>query len=662
MTRELFFGSLDLAMKKFFIFSFLIFLFSIIFKIPSHIQAQNNQNQTINYICLKKNYCDPGKEESVSCTLKSGHRVQLTTDPEKKFPPNKEVYITECIYYIENNQTIGTCTTGSDSLDQQIFKADNFSTLNNKLKYSLSKDENYGIFKIENNKATKINPQIFNTSTSREIPTLEWQSYTPEGYERKWYGFFISQNQEEARMGQGGLQQGKVEFPPLQDKDCAAISWDPAGRVFDSLTLEPIPKTQVILLKNYNGEYSDARRTELTIDNPYITLEDGGFSFYVKNGQYKLKPTHINYDFPITDLNEINQNYKNIYLNPRYGELGEPKTLIYPSQTGETINVNNRMEFRDIPLKPKNNLGHTYPLKIYSFNQQINKITQEIVFSGNSSHPFTKVTLYKTSFNENNQEVSEIYGTYLSDHLGKFNFHLPLSTFKKNETITNTRFEKTDLTNLNSNQKSSLFQKLKKLLSFFTNKVSAQQSNVVNLKLNPLLPKVEGIAYDNNGKVLPNAKVGIYLSFSNLPFYTSTTDKNGYFFIPSNKLPNESFEIRYQTLVAQNIKVSTTDFIKQNTSYLAKNGINLNQVIDEKGKIITPTKIPPTKTQNFGEGDHSSNSQLQTNTSLTTTISPSTTNKINSVFLTLIILFILIITVAALLFFYYQKNNSQPQI
>ena len=655
MTRDIFSVKLNFMNKKKFLSLFLyIFLCLFFYLTPlSSVSGQENLDKTVNYICLKKIHCD----ESSSCTSKHVHRVQLSTDPQKRFPSNKEVYIAECVYYTENNQIVGTCTTGSDNLDQQIFKANNFSILINKISYSLSRDENYGIFKIENNQAKKINPQTFTTNAAGETTVLEWQSFTPRSHERKWYGFFIAQTQEEQQMGQGGLQQGKVEFPPFQDKDCATIAWDPAGRVFDAKTLEPIPNFQVMLLKNYNGQFADARRSELTIVNPYITLEDGGFSFFVSNGQYKLTPSHPNYSFPVNSLNEISKNYDQIYLNPRYGKPKEPKTLIYPAQTGEIINVLNRMEFRDIPLKPNNNVGYTYQLKVYSFTQQINKLTQEIVFSGKASHPFTKVTLYKKSIDENGQETSEVFGSYLSNHLGQFNFSIPLSSLKENESITDAQFEKSDLTNLNFNQQ-SLMEKIKSLLTKIFKKVSAQQSNVVTLKINPILPRLEGFAYDENRKVLPNTKVGIYLSFSNVPYYTTTTDEKGYFQIPSNKLPNEPYEIRYQTENKETIKLSTSKFLSQNASYLTKNKINLNQVVDEKRKVITPTKISPTKTTTSFNSYFPSH---QSPTSTSQTPSSSSTGKTNVILLTILILLILIITVFALLFFYYQKNRSQSQ-
>jgi hypothetical protein len=645
--------------KKFLSLFLYIFLCLFFYLTPSSsplssVSGQENLDKTVNYICLKKIHCD----ENSSCTSKSVHRVQLSTDPQKKFPSNKEVYIAECIYYTENNQTIGTCTTGSDILDQQIFKSNNFSILNSKTGYTLSRNETYGIYKIKNNQAIKIDPQIFNTNAAGETPVLEWQSYTPQRHERKWYGFFIAQTQEEQQMGQGGLQQGKVEFPPFQDKDCAAISWDPAGRAFDAKTLEPIPNVQVMLLKNYNGQFADARKSELTIVNPYITLEDGGFSFYVSNGKYKLTPSHPNYSFPVNSLNEISKNYDQIYLNPRYGKPKEPKTLIYPAQNGEIINVLDRMEFRDIPLKPNNNVGYTYPLKVYSFTQQINKLTQKIVFSGKASHPFTKVTLYKKSIDENSQETSKVFGSYLSNHLGQFNFSIPLSSLKENESINDAKFEKSDLTNLNFNQQ-SLMEKIKSLLTKIFKKVSAQQSNVVTLKINPIFPRLEGFAYDENRKVLPNTKVGIYLSFSNVPYYTTTTDEKGYFQILSNKLPNEPYEIRYQTENKETIKVSTSKFLSQNASYLTKNKINLNQVVDEKGKVITPTKISPTKTTT-GFNSYFPSHQLPTSNSKTP--NSSSTGKTNVILLTILILLILITTVFALLFFYYQKNRSQSQL
>jgi len=646
-------------MKKIFTAILTLIIYLMISEISS---AQQIEDKTVNYICLKKTHCEPGKEESAVCLQKYIHRVQLSTDPQKKFPSNKEVYIAECVYYTQNNQTIGKCTTGDDNLDQIIFKANNFSELKRDVKYSLSINESYGIFKIENNQAIKINPQSFVTNNLGETPILEWQSYTPQYLQRKFYGFFIAQTQEEAQMGQGGLQQGKVEFPPFQDKDCAAIAWDPAGRVFDAKTLEPIPNVQVMLLKNYNGQFSDARKTELTIVNPYVTLEDGSFSFFVSNGKYKLNPFHLNYFFPIESLSEIHPNYQNIYINRRYGKPQEPKTLIYPAQTGEIIIVNNRMEFRDIPLKPNNNVGYYYPLFVYSFNSQINKQISQIVFSGKVSHPFSKVTLYKKSIDKNGEEILQVVGTHLSNHLGEFNFSLPLSILKENEIITDARFEKNDLTKLNINQQSFI----KKIIDLLRIKnVFAQSSNVVNLKLNPVLPHLEGFAYDNQGKILPNTKVGVYLSFSNIPYYLTKTDEKGYFKIPSTKLPNEPYEIRYHPQIGGSIKTSTTQFFKQNISFLTQNKINLNQIVDEKGRVIAPIKISPTKTKTETEKPDGFSSYSNFNQSSTPTIQTTSTlsnNKSNLVLLIVLTLLILIIAVAILLYFYYKKNRAQPQI
>jgi len=656
-------------MKKIFI---ILFTVSLFLNFSFFIYAEEIKDKSVSYICLNREKCS---NEGVNCTTRNGHRVRLTTNPQKKFPSNKEVYIAECLYYVETGKSDYRCTTGNQNLDKIIWGEgyNGFNELQNKFKYSLSGNDpklggELGIFKIENNRAVKINPQTFTTNTAGETPILEWQSYTEKELERKWYGFFIAQNTEELKMGQGGLQQGKVEFPPFQDQDCATVAWDPAGRVFDAKTLEPIPNVQVMLLKNYDGQFTDARRTELTIVNPYITLENGGFSFYVSSGQYKLTASHPNYSFPITNLNDIHQNYQQIYLNPRYGKPGEPKTLIYPIETDEIINVSNRIEFRDIPLKPNNNIGYSYPLNIYSFSQQLNKSTQEIVFSGKASHPFTKVTLYKKIIENNNQEKNQIFDSYLSDHLGSFKFSIPLSKLRENELINNAQFEKSNLKNLNYNNKQTLINKFKNFFSKAIKNVFAQQNDIINIEINPTLPHLEGFVYDNKEKILPNTKIGVYLTFSNIPYYTTTTDEKGYFKIPSTRLPNEPYEIRYQTKDKETIKLSTSKFFKQNAPYLVKNKINLNQIVDEKGKVITPTKISPTKTKTEIErisiypSSYNPRSQSSVSSNSQNPSSSLTNNKSNLVLLTVLILLILIITVFALLFFYYQKNKSQPQI
>jgi len=648
-----------MKIKIFLINLYVLSLFLFFYpKNSSWVFSEENLNKTINYICLKKVHCLNKEGEGRLCTKHHVHRVQLSTDPQKKFPSNKEIYIAECIYYTENNQVVATCTTGSNELDKEIFNSNNLDILNRKTGYSLSKDDNYGIFKIERNQATKISPQSFKTNPEGETPILEWQSFTPRSFERKWYGFFIVQNQEEAKVGQGGLQQGKVQFPPFQDKDCAGISWDPAGRVFDAKTLEPIPNVQVTLLKKYGNEFSDARKTELTIVNPYITLEDGGFSFFVNNGEYKLISYQPNYEFPVSSLNEIHENYQKIYINLRYGKFNEPKTLIYPTETGEVITVKNRMEFRDIPLNPKNKSGYNYPLKIYSFHQQLNKSNQKIVFSGKVSHPFTKVTLYKTFINEKGEEISQVYDSYLSDYLGKFNFSIPLENLSQNETISDAKFEKSDLNNLDFNSKTStkkfiLFTKLFK-------KVFAQnENNIINLKLNPILPQIEGYAYDDKGQILPNTKVIIYLKLSNTPYYITNTDNKGYFKIPTNKLPNETYEIRYQKQNEEFVKLSTFKFLTQNSSYLIKNKIDLNKINNNKEiKNELSTNIDKNDAKKKIENNYSKLNNKNEKTKNLTNYSISNNNNsfILLTFLTILILFILVSTA---LFFYYKKNRLQ---
>jgi hypothetical protein len=623
-----------------------IFILFFIFFILTQISYSEENSARINRdpICLKIDKC---WEDGVNCSRNVGHRVRLTLSSNNnlttQIPPNARFYIAECINFIDGETSRTLCTTKSEELDKNLFgeNSNNLRELIEKVKYKnegineISGAE-IGIFEVDsNNQAIKINPKIFTTNENGQMTPIEWQTFSEIPVNRTWAAFFIDDiSQTNTQSNNQGLQQSRPVTQP--EINCETVFFDPAGRIFDAKTLEPIPEVKVMLLKKYNDQYADAKKSEKTIINPFITGEDGAFTFFVSNGEYQLQPSHINYEFPLFNLQEIHQNYQNIYINPRFGQPRETKTLIYPAQTGEIIKVNNRIEFRDIPLKPKNNTGYFYPLKIYSFNQQLDKIKREIIFNGKSSHPFTKATLYLKTFEVNGEQKIEIYKTYLSDNFGKFNFSFPLSNLNYNQIIIEVKFEKTDLTKSKTDFK----------------------NNTINIKIDQIIPSLEGFAYDNDGKTLPNTKIGVYFSFSNIPYFETNTDNRGYFRIPTNKIPNQVFEIRYKTPKGEQIKLTTTQFIQQNLQHYIKNKININQFIDEKGNIIDPVKTTNVKSKDVFDKDNKNNQNQKTKF---LDQSNFLTNKTNQILLTIIILIILIITASLFIFSYYIKNKSQHQ-
>jgi len=627
-----------------------------------------NENEAEQYI--RKTYTNPNepgrninpddlkaqtKNSSLLCTpnLRNVHSVKLFTDPRPgaQFPSNIKIYIAECLF--GDGQTYG-CTTMDSELDKEIFGEDMLKKFqeNPNLQYNINERDKVGRY---NEDGERITASVFTSNAAGKIPVLQWWSYTKISVGRRYYGFFRVNPQQVNTGTEGGIQNAMPSWPSFEDKDCATIAWDPEGRVFDAISLEPVPNAKVTILKAEGSFFFDP-----TVPNPVFTPTNGRFSFYVPNGDYKLKVEHYNYDiknYPIENLSFINPNYQKIYHD------------IY-TKKNEIIHVENKLEHRDIPLLPKKNYsdknsncsyetGCTYSIDKYFDIQEIVGNTYKIEIK--QSHPLATVTVKKKEICAENEKET-VFATFYTDSDGYLKKELPLpaglSCFSGAE-ISPTNFRQLVF---NTKKDKNFLTNIKEVLNYFLGNVFAE-NRTTRISLNPIFRYLEGYAYDKSGKILSNIKVGIYVPYSSFPYHITKTDDNGYFKIPTTNLPKEPYKIHYLTNEGNLITdVSLTKFVSQNINYLSKNKINLNQVVDEKGKVIAPTKISPTQTKTktyYPSSNQSSPSNLQPSRSPSR--SPST-NKTNLVLLTVLILLILIIAVATLLYFYYQKNRSQSQI
>jgi len=202
--------------------------------------------------------------------------------------------------------------------------------------------------------------------------------------------------------------------------------------------------------------------------------------------------------------------------------------------------------------------------------------------------------------------------------------------------------EKTDLTGVLPSQAKIL---LKKFFSLIKNKifndfkVNAQQGTIKTLQLEPIPSSLSGYAYDASGKVIANADVSIYTKSPYKLYCQTKADSKGYFRIGTNCLPPVPYTIVYSFSGGNQVKISTTQFINQNSNYLATNKVNLNIVVDNKGqpvKIVTktPSRYPsPTQTLN---------------------------NPQNNLIFIAIVLLVLLMGVIALIGVYIYRRNKEP--
>ena len=586
-------------LHKFFLSIFLFLFFLTPFSL---VDAQQRSER---WVCLKA--------ERVGA-----HSASVSVDPEAKPLANSETYVFECLANSE-------CTSGNAGLDQQVFARNNFQTLKDQFSYDFE------------GSTLSSNPLM--SDGGGGIPTFTWQSFTPASHERRWLAlnYFDPLSNDQGTGEERTQQLGTFSFENVVNQsDCVSLSWDPYGRVFDSKTLEPVNRTKVTLLKKREDDsFTMMTSGDLlggSILNPQLTKEDGGFSFVVPDGTYKLTVSNNNYVFPEKVVN-LQSNYSKIYSD------------IYPDQTGEEVVQKATVQHRDVPLKQVL-AGVETTAKLMEHFYDLNKLTSTIIIEGRVSHPFAKIKAYSLKPNPVSQEnvryklLTE--NPVSADKLGNFVLKVSQSQFEPTENFGEITIEKTDLT------QHSLGEKIKQWIFGFIGKVNAQTMIASSIRLEPILNYLEGYAYDAQGEILPNSTVSIYLNFSNKPSYSTKTDDKGYYKISSEFLPSMPYRITYTTTAGQVIKVSTSKFIVQNSDSITASDIKINQFKNVKGEVITAA--PEKKIDSSGSGlkDNETNNAL---------VLQQAKQKFNSTIL-LIFIILFIAGVAIMIGLYLMKKRT----
>jgi|GEM_PF-1931112 len=631
--------------SSYFSFGFAVLLF-LVFGTFGSIDAQVTNKILKKYGCIDAVLCnstDANYSRNDNCPANQSDEHDVYPHRSRVFnttplDPNAMVYVTECIE--TGNGYI--CTTGSSELDKQVFcpgvaqptaDCDHYQLLRDHVPggYIMYPDRNwmgytvyYSSFTNYSSRDQAIKVQVDLTRTANEserhgvttdsngrLPIIEWQSLTP-GYSNHQYHVYqildVTPSPTPTPQGSqvtptpagiGGQQQGTLTFdtspyvPP--QTSCDTLYYDPYGRVFDAVSLEPIRGVNVSLLQKDTQtntfSLAYAQRMNSVSLNPQSTFTGGNFSFLVVDGDYQLLPSFNGYAFAQKDGTQLAANATKIYSDIYYSD-------------SPAIQQRGTIQHRDIPLQPIDNVGKEYDLEIIAQNQEgfVKNGKQMLRYSGSISHPFAKldVSLCSRKIGEST-ETCNFHKSFNAaqggpDNEGVFSIELDQAELKNGGTY-QISFTKQSLISAALSRNSGFGDILVWLQSLIApREVHAQSSKAtVTYKLEPIVAYIEGYAYGSDGSILPNAQVNILIPFAEVPVFITYTDKTGYYQITSDHLPKSAYSIAYIVGSKESVRISPSQFLTQNTEFTQLEKIDPMRPVTESTnprKNIKPSYIP----------------------------------------------------------------------
>lgn len=584
-------------MKRILLFLLLPIIFVSFYLIKHNIslaqEEETTAEQGYGQVCLNAVFYDTDKTESGLCGLsencpkdKSGgidwkaceeagivfpctysHFPKDGANFELKgsgFPPGAKVYPYYCVIPTEKTpQCESYCTSGNPNNDQIIFGADmsGIKNCNLTLDYKGITD---GTFFSNANGELTVNGRI-NKAT-------QYVSYV-------FYGFYLIPLVEQ--MGQGGegvdaenksQQLGTMPFSTADfvsentEKKCVDIFWDPYGRVFDSISLEPIQEVNVRLLSSINPEtmFSLTRGQ----NNPETTGVNGVFNFVVPEGIYYLRLANLPLTHKFISNPDLNPKYSHIYykakdnLNSIYRPDEEIKELI--DTVAEKRAGIPDAEERDIPLDPGANSPYLSQIEFMRNTALHLGNVDASIYRGQSSHPYPIVSFVRA---DNKQLVFEKEMTDKNSRYGFWKVVIP------NEIIpADTPLEVV----------------LKKNPKYFSSDNDLATSKD-GFRFEPILRYIKGYVADGSGRAVGGAEVSIRLKMNSAIYSTVKANQDGFIEIPSSKLPLFSYYLEIKTPDSSvKFAKNPSTFAKENEDYLVSEKINLmkDQNMIEKERSI----------------------------------------------------------------------------
>lgn len=606
-----------------------------------------------------------------------------------------------------DGQTEGKQCTHSSELDKLLFKKDVYDEL---YQDQVIKFEVHGNSPVTTNGADT----AITSDANGNIGKINWWDTSKSGRARKWLALNFY-NPEIVPCGtKGGDQQCTFKFTDVIGS-CAEISWDPEGRVFDSQSLEPLPGVQVSMWTK-PGKTSDPSESKLSTakdasdissfnPNPRpVTDESGMFAFFAYPGFYELRIADAAHNYT-TLTGSVDPSVKYSISLPSgvaqyqfkndpsmdttsatkaYNDDGKVIPLYAPFTSIKVPPI----QHRDIPLVP---MGKPYVAKKVTLMGEyfISADARYNYESGRVSHPFAKVcrstTAYDTAYDAANGGAGKsdegytcpkadatgyfeyptgsgvkypLLGETDADQFGMFKLPIDLQLLTLNDSVGKIRAEKTPVSEWKTPKPQAsmgfLMNILTKLKNIIIPEVSAAEYQ--QKVFQPILNYLDGYAMTSGGKTLPNATVGIYLSFSDRPYYQTKADSTGHFIISSENLPALPYKLVYTGTNGSVSSTTTNGFLAQNKDYMQKNKVN-PYVYKTSGGVVPTLSVSPASLTGYPSAPSPSGVTHQ----VTGETSQSQTQ---SLMVMIVILVVLIAVVAAIIGYYLlkKKQNSQPMM
>lgn len=438
---------------------------------------------------------------------------------------------------------------------------------------------------------------------------------------------------DEVVIGDGGaLQQATFSFvteatettAPTTQKKCVGVFWDPYGRVFDSVSFEPLGEKEAqVAVLDKDGVY-----VELPSNNVFIDSM-GKYNIFLKeDGYYKLSVSAL-----------ASHEFTTVTLDPKYKDLYH-KTFI-PGDPAFYEKASDPQRI-DIAVKPKS-IPYQRQIDYSYINQKViyDAGVQYALLEFRVTHPLTVV---KTNVVDEKMTCAET-DTNRTNKDGFCTMAVPLSKYpQEGLKIQLLKDKKYYLYGIEINEEEFVIDQTK---------ISTNKMGSIIETVSPILQSVEGYAYDSKGMIIPNAVVKVVYKETNQTILTATADESGFFSIPRKYLPPLEYYLEFRNPDTSVVTTqSTAQFVRQNKNYIESNKINLMTATQEgKPGKMSEKEIKQRMSSN-SINSRNQNSEPQTNISQVKPASPQ------FMILAIVCTIILLIVIAGIALFHFSKKNN----
>lgn len=273
------------------------------------LNAAASPPEALQQVCLQTADCS---YPANSCSVITEHRVRLSQKADYKGKPNIQMYVVECL--LVGGKKV--CTTGDSGADNGFFGPHDGSRSN--LEYLQAAPISYQLTAFKQVTASGVVPATnpITSDSAGNIGMYEWESRTPQQYERLFFVMSDVSNEFSAQGVQKSQKQGSFAFTATT-QNCIVIAWDPHGKVYDRTSNLPISGAEVTLWKLSGGYYYKVGADEAVgnFANPVTTTADGSYAFRVPDGQYKISVKKEGYKYSGYDEPIFTQEGKEQIIN-----------------------------------------------------------------------------------------------------------------------------------------------------------------------------------------------------------------------------------------------------------------------------------------------------------------------------------------------------------